>query len=75
MLGPFVYGKGTQAIDHSAASNRSLCINLMKQDNMVEVCSFRTPCFKQRITYRDTDKAALPQDWSQVVLDTPAVPF
>ena len=67
LLGPFVYGKGTQAIDHSASSNRTLCLNLMKQENMVEVCSFRTPCLKQQITYRD--KAAPPQDWSQFVLD------
>ena len=34
---------------------------------MVEVCSFRTPCLKQQITYRD--KATPPQDWSQFVLD------
>ena len=69
LLGPFVYGKGTHAIDHSDSSNRTLCLNLMKPENMVEVCSCRTPCLKQQITYRDKAASPPPQDWSQSVLD------
>ena len=67
VLGKFVYGKGKKAIDHNASSNRSLCIQWMKLNDLVEVASFRTPNMLQQITYRD--KAAPPKDWSQFLLD------
>ena len=43
VLGPFVYGKGAPYIDHTATSNRSLCIKMMQRNNMVEVASYKTP--------------------------------
>ena len=70
-LGPFVSGKGAPYIDHTATSNRSLCIKIMQRNNMVEVASYKTPKMIQQITYKD--KAAPPTDWSQFVMD-PLVP-
>ena len=67
VLGPFVYGKGAPYIDHTATSNRSLCIKMMQRNNMVEVASYKTPKMIQLITYKD--KAAPPTDWSQFVMD------
>ena len=67
VLGQFVYGKGRNAIDHNASSNRSLCIQWIKLNDLVEVASFRTPNMLQQITYRD--KAAPPKDWSHFLLD------
>ena len=67
VLGPFVYGKGAPYIDHTATSNRSLCIKMMQRNNMVEVASYKTPKMIQQITYKD--KAAPPTDWSQFVMD------
>ena len=67
VLGPFVYGKGTRHIDHNSGSNRTLCINFLKRQDLLEVASFRTPNMKSHITYRD--KAAPPKDWSQFLLD------
>ena len=66
VLGPFVYGKGAPYIDHTATSNRSLCIKMMQRNNMVEVASYKTPKMIQQITYKD--KAAPPTDWSQFVM-------
>ena len=67
VLGPFVYGKGRQHIDHTASSNRSLCIKAMRSFSMVEAASFLTPNMVNQITYRD--KAAPPTSWSQFILD------
>ena len=67
VLGPFVYGKGAPYIDHTATSNRSLCIKMMQRNNMVEVASYKTPKMIQQITYKD--KAAPPTDWSHFVMD------
>ena len=67
VTGPFTYGKGRRHIDHSALSNRTLCVNAMRMLDMVEVASYKTPAPVHHITYRD--KAAPPQDWSQYVLD------
>ena len=67
VLGPFVYGKGAPYIDHTATSNRSLCIKMLQRNNMVEVASYKTPKMIQQITYKD--KAAPPTDWSQFVMD------
>ena len=67
VLGPFVYGKGRQHIDHTASSNRSLCIKAMKSLSMSEAASFLTPNMVNQITYRD--KAAPPTSWSQFILD------
>ena len=52
VLGPFVYGKGTRYIDHNSGSNRTLCINFLKRQDMLEVASFRTPNMMSHITYR-----------------------
>ena len=62
-----MYGKGRKAIDHNASSNRSLCIQWMKLNDLVEVAYFRTPNMPHQITYRD--KAAPPKDWLQFLLD------
>ena len=67
VTGPFTYGKGRSYIDHSATSNRSICIRTMQYLNMLEVASYKTPTPAHHITYRD--KAAPPTDWSQYVLD------
>ena len=67
VTGPFVYGKGKRFIDHSADSNRSLCVQALQRMNMLEVASYKTPNLKQQITYKD--KAAPPKDWSQLLLD------
>ena len=67
VLGPFVYGKGSRHIDHNSGSNRTLCINFLKRQDMLEVASFRTPNMLSHVTYRD--KAAPPKDWSQFLLD------
>ena len=67
VTGPFTYGKGRSYIDHSATSNRSICIRTMQYLNMLEVASYKTPSPAHHITYRD--KAAPPTDWSQYVLD------
>ena len=53
VLGPFVHGKGAPYIDHTATSNRSLCIKMMQRNNMVEVASYKTPKMIQQITYKD----------------------
>ena len=67
VTGHFTYGKGRSYIDHSATSNRSICIRTMQYLNMLEVASYKTPTPAHHITYRD--KAAPPTDWSQYVLD------
>ena len=67
VTGPFVYGKGSRYIDHTATSNRGLCVTAMKSLGMVEAASYLTPNHSQQITYRD--KAAPPSSWSQFVLD------
>ena len=67
VLGPFTYGKGTRYIDHSATSNRSLCVKFLKIQNMLEVASYKTPNPIQHITFKD--KAAPPSTWAQFVLD------
>ena len=36
VTGPFTYGKGRRYIDHSALSNRTLCVNAMRTLDMVE---------------------------------------
>ena len=71
VLGPFVYGKGKQHIDHTATSNRSLCISTMSRLGMVEAASFITPNLMNHISYRD--KNAPPKDWQQFLLD-PLIP-
>ena len=58
VTGPYTYGKGKRYIDHTADSNRSLCIKTMQLQNMVEVASYKTPLPVQHTTYRD--KAAPP---------------
>ena len=67
VTGPFTYGKGRSYIDHSATSNRSICVRTMQYLNLLEVASYKTPSPVHHITYRD--KAAPPTDWSQYVLD------
>ena len=67
VTGPFVYGKGKRYIDHSATSNRSLCVRSMNLLGMLEVASHKTPNPVHQITFRD--KAAPPSDWSQFILD------
>jgi len=67
VTGPFVYGKGKRFIDHTASSNRSLCVKTMQRLGCSEVASYKTPNKVQQITYRD--KTAPPPDWSQYVLD------
>ena len=67
VTGPYVYGKGSRYIDHTATSNRGLCVTAMKSLGMVEAASYLTPNQAQQITYRD--KAAPPSSWSQFVLD------
>ena len=67
VTGPFTYGKGTKFIDHSATSNRSLCIRTMNLLGMLEVGSYKSPNPNHQITYRD--KTAPPTDWSQFSLD------
>ena len=67
VTGPYTYGKGKRFIDHTASSNRSLCVKAMQLLNMVEVASYRTPNPVHHITFKD--KAAPPTDWSQFVLD------
>ena len=67
VTGPFTYGKGTKFIDHSATSNRSLCIRTMNLLGMLEVGSYKSPNPNHKITYRD--KTAPPTDWSQFSLD------
>ena len=53
VTGPFTYGKGGAHIDHSAESNRSLCVKTMQQLDMMEVTSYKTPLPIHHITYRD----------------------
>ena len=65
VTGPFTYGKGKAHIDHSAQSNRSLCVHTMQLLDMVEVASYKTPSPVHHITYRD--KAAPPHEWSQFI--------
>ena len=65
VTGPYTYGKGSLFIDHTAASNRSLCVQSMSLLDMVEVASYRTPAPAHHITYRD--KTAPPPDWSQIL--------
>ena len=67
VTGPFTYGKGSRYIDHSATSNRSLCVRTMSLLGMLEVGSYRSPNPAHQITYRD--KTAPPTDWSQFALD------
>ena len=67
VLGPFVYGKGPRFIDHTAESNRHLCVNFFKSMGMVEAASYLTPNMVHQITYRD--KTAPPTSWAQFVLD------
>ena len=67
VTGPYTYGKGRKHIDHTASSNRSLCVKTLQLLNMVEVASYRTPNPVHHITFKD--KAAPPTDWSQFVLD------
>ena len=67
VTGPYVYGKGKQFIDHTASSNRTLCVKAMQRLGCSEAASYRTPNKVHHITYRD--KTAPPQDWSQFVLD------
>ena len=67
VTGPFVYGKGRRFIDHTASSNRSLCVRVMQRLGCAEVASYKTPNKVHQITYRD--KTAPPPDWSQYVLD------
>ena len=67
VTGPYTYGKGRKHIDHTASSNRSLCVRTLQLLNMVEVASYRTPNPVHHITFKD--KAAPPTDWSQFVLD------
>ena len=67
VTGPFTYGKGRLHIDHTASSNRSMCVQTMQLLDMAEVASYRTPNPVHHITYRD--KTAPPVDWSQYVLD------
>ena len=67
VTGPYVYGKGKRYIDHTASSNRSLCVRTMQLLDMVEVASYKSPNPVHHITYKD--KAAPPTDWSQFVLD------
>ena len=67
VAGPHTYGKGVRYIDHTATSNRSLCIKTMQSLGMVEAASYLTPTLSQQITYRD--KAAPPASWEQFILD------
>ena len=67
VTGPYTYGKGPQFIDHTAQSNRSLCVKTMKLQNMVEIASYKTTTPLDQVTYRD--KSAPPPDWSQFLLD------
>ena len=67
VTGPYTYGKGSRYIDHNASSNRSLCVQSMSRQNMVETASHREPLPVHHITYRD--KAAPPNSWSQFVQD------
>ena len=67
VTGPFTYGKGRRYIEHSATSNRSLCVRTMNLLGMLEVASYRTPNPVHHITFKD--KAAPPTDWSQFILD------
>ena len=61
VTGPFTYGKGAKSIDHSATSNRSLCIRAMNLLGMLEVGS--------QPPNHNRDKTAPPTDWSQFSLD------
>ena len=67
VTGPYVYGKGKRRLDHTASSNRSLCVRTMQLLDMVEIASYKSPNPVHHITYKD--KAAPPTDWSQFVLD------
>ena len=67
VTGPYVYGKGKRYIDHTASSNRSLCVRTMQLLDMVEVASYKSPNPVHHITYKD--KAAPPTDWRRFVLD------
>ena len=67
VTGPFTYGKGRRYIDHSATSNRSLCVRTMLLLGMLEVGSYKSPNLNHQITYRD--KTAPPSDWSQFTPD------
>ena len=64
---PFTYGKGRKFMDHSAESNRSLCVRTMNLLDMVEAASYKTPSSTHHITFRD--KTAPPSHWSQYLLD------
>ena len=67
VTGPHTYGKGTRFIDHTATSNRALCIKTMQSLGMVEAASYITPMPVHHITYRD--KAAPPASWEQFIMD------
>ena len=54
VTGPYTYGKGPRFIDHTATSNRSLCIKHMSSLNMVEAASYKTPTPKDHITSSQT---------------------
>ena len=67
VTGLYTYGKGKRYIDHSAESNRSICVRAMQRLGMVEAASYKTPNPVHHITYRD--KAAPPASWEQFVFD------
>ena len=67
VTGPFTSGKGRRHIDHTASSNRSLCVKTMTLLDMLEVASYKTPNPTHQITYKD--KTAPPTDWGQFLLD------
>ena len=69
VTGPHTYGKGPRFIDHTATSNRSLCVKTMQSLGMVESASYITPVPSHQITYRD--KAAPPASWEQFIVDPP----
>ena len=67
VTGPHTYGKGPRFIDHTATSNRSLCVKTMQSLGMLEAASYITPIPSHQITYRD--KAAPPASWEQFIMD------
>ena len=67
VTGPHTYGKGQRYIDHTATSNRSLCVKTMQSLGMLEAALYITPAPSQQITYRD--KAAPPASWEQFIVD------
>ena len=67
VTGPYTYGKGKRYIDHSAESNRAICVRAMQRLGMVEAASYKTPNPVHHITYRD--KTAPPASWEQFLFD------